>query len=167
MKVMIGLIVVVVCFVLISKLFFQKKQTQNGQINNDTANNKNVNTDDMFLEVFLDEANENFSKIDTFMNDWQTEPSNLGVLTEIRRCFHSLKGAGRMVGATVIADVAESVEHVLNSRLENGMPATAEIIEFVKTAKEHIMVLTADLENKRPPTEGYQQIIERAKDFKI
>jgi len=48
----------------------------------------------------------------------QTPSSDID-LTTLRRCFHTLKGSGRLVGATVIGELGWRFENMLN-RVING-----------------------------------------------
>ena len=52
--------------------------------------------------------------VDRWMPEWANNLSHEEALTEIRRAFHTLKGSGRMVGATDIGDFSWAVENLLN-----------------------------------------------------
>ena len=65
-------------------------------------------------EIFLEEANEVLDEIVPLYEQWQLAPDELTQLTDIRRGFHTLKGSGRMVGANTSAELAWSIEKMLN-----------------------------------------------------
>ena len=65
-------------------------------------------------EIFLEEANEVLDEIVPLYEQWQLAPDDLAQLTDIRRGFHTLKGSGRMVGANTSAELAWSIENMLN-----------------------------------------------------
>jgi chemosensory pili system protein ChpA (sensor histidine kinase/response regulator) len=62
--------------------------------------------DPEFLEVFLEEAREELATIAEQQALWRENLADRQAMTTIRRAFHTLKGSGRVVGATVIGDFA-------------------------------------------------------------
>ena len=84
-------------------------------------------------EVFVEEANEVLDDLQQLLPIWSETPEN-GDLPTIRRHFHTLKGSGRMAGATTIADMAQAVEHLLNQILEDALPVSDEIMALVMEA---------------------------------
>lgn len=78
-------------------------------------------------EIFIEEAEEVLTEISPLYEDWQHAPDNLTVLQDIRRGFHTLKGSGRMVGANYTAELAWSIENMLNRILEGSITASAPI----------------------------------------
>ncbi len=70
--------------------------------------------DDEILEIFAEEIEEVLETLNEFFPAWQSDFSNSEAMTELRRAFHTLKGSGRMVGATVLGELAWSVENMLN-----------------------------------------------------
>ena len=72
-------------------------------------------------EIFLEEANDVLSEIVPLYENWQLSPHDSNALKDIRRGFHTLKGSGRMVGANYTAELAWSVENMLNRVLDNSV----------------------------------------------
>ncbi|TXT26369.1 MAG: type IV pili sensor histidine kinase and response regulator [Gallionellaceae bacterium] len=70
------------------------------------------------LEVFLEEAREVLDNMRTNLEALQREPENREPLVSIRRSFHTLKGSGRMVGLTDLAEAAWAVERTMNKWLQ-------------------------------------------------
>lgn len=82
-------------------------------------------------EIFIEEANEVLEEIVPLYEYWQLTPDNLSQLTDIRRGFHTLKGSGRMVGANYSAELAWSIENMLNRILDNTIVASADIQQLI------------------------------------
>ena len=82
-------------------------------------------------EIFIEEANEVLEEIVPLYEHWQLTPDNLSQLTDIRRGFHTLKGSGRMVGANYSAELAWSIENMLNRILDNTIVASADIQQLI------------------------------------
>ncbi|MTI62796.1 Hpt domain-containing protein [Methylophaga sp.] len=79
------------------------------------------NVDPEIAEVFIEEAEEVLSELNALMPKWLSN-DDPDVLGDIRRHFHTLKGSGRMAGATVIGELAWAVEQVLNHVMDGTRP---------------------------------------------
>ena len=90
--------------------------------------------DDEILEIFVDEAEEVLETILEFLPIWKSEPTNEEALTEIRRAFHTLKGSGRMVGATVVGELAWSIENLLSRVIEKTVTAKPAVMDVITEA---------------------------------
>ncbi len=90
--------------------------------------------DDEILEIFVDEAEEVLETIFEFLPIWKSEPTNEEALTEIRRAFHTLKGSGRMVGATVVGELAWSIENLLSRVIEKTVTANPAVMDVITEA---------------------------------
>ncbi|HAR75731.1 MAG TPA: hypothetical protein DCR60_05845, partial [Psychrobacter sp.] len=82
-------------------------------------------------EIFIEEANEVLDEIVPLYERWQLLPTDLTELTDIRRGFHTLKGSGRMVGAHYSAELAWSIENMLNRILDKSIIASADIQQLI------------------------------------
>ena len=69
-------------------------------------------------EIFVEEAREVLATLDEYFPQWAADPGNAAALTETRRAFHTLKGSGRMVGASDIGEFAWALESLLNRVIE-------------------------------------------------
>jgi chemosensory pili system protein ChpA (sensor histidine kinase/response regulator) len=87
--------------------------------------------DDEILEIFVEEAEEVLENINEFFPQWRADLNDEDALAEIRRAFHTLKGSGRMVGATVVAELAWSIEDLLNRVLENSVVAGDAVMAII------------------------------------
>jgi len=91
-------------------------------------------TDPEFVEVFLEEAQGELATIQEQLDLWRANPSDRQVQITIRRAFHTLKGSGRMVGATVIGDFAWEFESLLNRVLDGSLSPAPAITDAVAAA---------------------------------
>jgi chemosensory pili system protein ChpA (sensor histidine kinase/response regulator) len=88
-------------------------------------------------EVFIEEASEVMAELDSLLPAWQQDESG-SALTDIRRHFHTLKGSGRMAGATVIGELAWAVEQVLNHVLDGTRPMSEQVRNLTEKAYQLI-----------------------------
>lgn len=83
--------------------------------------------DDDIMEIFIEDARDVLNSIRKNFDAWRADKNDKEALLELRRGYHTLKGSGRMVGATVISELAWAVENMLN-RLRDGKIAWSEAI---------------------------------------
>lgn len=82
-------------------------------------------------EIFIEEANEVLADIIPLCANWQLSPTDLSVLADIRRGFHTLKGSGRMVGANYTAELAWAIENMLNRLLDRSITVSADMCQLI------------------------------------
>ena len=86
--------------------------------------------DDEMREIFLEEAREVLASGKDASAGLARAPDDLGLLTTLRRAFHTLKGSSRMVGLREFGDGAWACEQLYNTHLADQAPAPAALIEF-------------------------------------
>ncbi|MEE4361214.1 MAG: Hpt domain-containing protein [Pseudomonadales bacterium] len=118
--------------------------------------------DDDIIEIFLEECGEVLETIDTHLATWREDLGDRPALTEIRRAFHTLKGSGRMVGATTMGEMAWSIENMLNRVLDGTVDASASVLQLVVNARDLVPELRAAFAERREPTTSIDEIVEHA-----
>ncbi|MDB5979884.1 MAG: cheA 1 [Pseudomonas sp.] len=109
--------------------------------------------DDELLEVFLEETDEVLAALHKHLPRWFENTGNAAELTEVRRAFHTLKGSGRMVRALILAELAWSVENLLNRVVENSVKADQDLqqllAEVLSLLPETIRDFAEDVQHQR------------------
>ncbi len=82
---------------------------------------KPINIDPELLALYIEEAREEVARIGKLFPAWEQNPLETEALSGVRRAFHTLKGSGRMVGATDISEFAWAIENLLNRIIENTL----------------------------------------------
>jgi chemosensory pili system protein ChpA (sensor histidine kinase/response regulator) len=100
--------------------------------------------------VFVEEAGEVQSVLQTALPRWMRDVGDKNTLTEIRRAFHTLKGSGRMVGATDIGEFGWSIENLLNRCLDGTVPIGQPVVETVQQAVALLPALIAGFRDAQP-----------------
>ena len=85
-----------------------------------------------FLDVFAEEAREEQPAIESAFDRWRSHPADTEALARLRRAFHTLKGSGRLVGATQIGDLAWTVEDLLNRVIEGAVTPGSAVMSYVE-----------------------------------
>ncbi|HJX57294.1 MAG TPA: Hpt domain-containing protein, partial [Thiobacillus sp.] len=89
-----------------------------------------VEGDEDIIQIFIEDAREMIALINKTLPDWHADVSNRDALLDLRRAFHTLKGSGRMVGASEIAEFGWSLENMLN-RVREGKVAPSEAMFYL------------------------------------
>lgn len=98
------------------------------------------NIDSEIAEIFIEEAVEVLAELEQLLPAWLQQNDD-SQLNDIRRHFHTLKGSGRMAGASVIGELAWSVEQVLNHVLQRTRADSAQVKQLASQAYQHMPVL--------------------------
>ena len=88
--------------------------------------------DDEMREVFLEEAREVLHDAGVAIGDLVHAPSDLSLLTTVRRAFHTLKGSSRMVGLKEFGEAAWACEQIYNTQLADHRAAEPALLEFTQ-----------------------------------
>ena len=89
-------------------------------------------------EIFVGEGTEVLDSIVEHLELLRAQPHDLGLMTTVRRGFHTLKGSGRMVGLKNFADAAWAVEQCFNLWLAQERPASDELLELARRASNQM-----------------------------
>ncbi|SEJ30413.1 Hpt domain-containing protein [Frateuria terrea] len=108
--------------------------------------------DDDIREIFLEEMQEEIDNLRAAEQAWLVDPAQLAALTPIRRSFHTLKGSGRLVGASVLGEFAWKVENMLNRVLDATIQPHEGVQALVHTAIDALPQLLAALKGEGMPT---------------
>jgi chemosensory pili system protein ChpA (sensor histidine kinase/response regulator) len=120
--------------------------------------------DPELLELFIEEAKELLDSIRAHFPRWLADGS-AGELGTVRRNFHTLKGSGRMVGATLIGEFAWVIERLMNALLEQRVERSEPIMRFLERAVAVVPQLIEQLETGRAPGLNVEEMIAEATAF--
>ena len=90
--------------------------------------------DKELLEVFLEEYESVADMLNLHIPRWIQHQEDQGLMTNIRRGFHTLKGSGRMVGADELGDFSWHIEDLLNNLLDSNIEAIDDVAVIVSLA---------------------------------
>jgi len=123
---------------------------------------KPIHIDPELLTLYIEEAREEVARIAKLFPAWEQNPLETDALSGVRRAFHTLKGSGRMVGATDIAEFAWSIENLLNKIIENTLQRSPAILATVRDATAVAGELVNALEAGQGAPAKIQAIVDRA-----
>ncbi|RUL73945.1 Hpt domain-containing protein [Dyella choica] len=118
--------------------------------------------DDDIRDIFLEEMQEEINSLRQAQQGWMADPSQSSELMPIRRSFHTLKGSGRLVGATVLGEFAWRVENLLNRVLDGTVQPHAGVQALVGHAIDALPQLYSALKDGTVPTAPLTGIMQAA-----
>jgi chemosensory pili system protein ChpA (sensor histidine kinase/response regulator) len=99
------------------------------------------------LGIFIEEAREVLDTIGSAIPQAEASPSDQGVLTTLRRGFHTLKGSGRMVGLDRLGEAAWAIEQLMNHWLAEGMAATPDLLRLLAKASHELRAWVDEIDS--------------------
>ena len=119
--------------------------------------------DDEMREIFLEEAREVLADAKAASADLAKAPDDLGLLTTLRRAFHTLKGSSRMVGLKEFGDAAWACEQLYNTHLADQGAAPAALLEFTDWCLGYLSGWVDDISARRSGLHDAATVIAAAK----
>jgi chemosensory pili system protein ChpA (sensor histidine kinase/response regulator) len=121
--------------------------------------------DEEIMEIFIEDAQECIKSIEKHLPLWAADIANNDSLLELRRNYHTLKGSGRMVGVSDVAELAWSIENMLNRIRDGKIPPSPQAIEIVTRVSAIIPDMIGRLQGGPGTTEDYAALEQMANDI--
>lgn len=97
------------------------------------------------LQDFLQEATDLLSDVDNKLVDLEKTPDDRGLLNDIFRGFHTIKGGAGFLSATALVSLCHLTENLFD-RLRNGeMQMTMELMDLIMSATKGVRDMFGDL----------------------
>lgn len=105
--------------------------------------------DNELLADFVVEANEHLSDIENqFLAIEEAAPNvDVGLVNEVFRAIHSIKGAAGFLGLRTVNDLAHNLENVLNMMRNEELTPTSAIVDDMLKGADALKQLIEDVEN--------------------
>jgi chemosensory pili system protein ChpA (sensor histidine kinase/response regulator) len=124
-----------------------------------------VEIDDEILEIFVEEVEEELQKIGDLLPKWSSNPGDEESLKDLRRSFHTLKGSGRLVGASEVGEFAWAFENILNRVIDGTLTANATIHDMLEQAHQVIYELMESFKGGGAPSEDAEMLRQMAEEI--
>jgi len=118
--------------------------------------------DEEIIEIFVEEIEEVQTEIVTNFNTWKNEPADTDSLETLRRCFHTMKGSGRLVGAAVIGELGWRFENMLNRIIDGTLPANHFFSLLIEQAEKMLPSLIEQFQSNQPASDEVVLLISQA-----
>lgn len=115
------------------------------------------------LQDFLVEATDLLSEVDNKLVDLERAPQDRGLLNDIFRGFHTIKGGAGFLNATELVTLCHLTENLFD-KLRNGeLEITPEIMDVILSATSSVRSMFGYLERSVQPTAADPSLIEQLK----
>lgn len=121
--------------------------------------------DEEILEIFIEEVQEVLEEINNSFAEWKADPNNTEAATVLRRAFHTLKGSGRLVGATVIGELGWKFENMLNRVLDGSLPRNELLLSLIAQVADVVPGMIERFRNTEPVDYKEVLLISQAECF--
>lgn len=118
--------------------------------------------DEEIVGIFVEEAEEEFRRIAELLPRCRSNASDEESLRELRRSFHTLKGSGRLVGASKLGEFAWAFENLLNRIIDKTVPHTPAVFELVEQARVALPELLEEFRGGPVPGTDTTALVDRA-----
>jgi chemosensory pili system protein ChpA (sensor histidine kinase/response regulator) len=108
--------------------------------------------DEEILEIFAEEVDEITGQILSNFNNWKNDPEDSDSLKALRRDFHTLKGTGRLVGATVIGELGRRFEYMLTRLIDGILSRNDDIVTIIGQVEKVLPTLIEQFQKNQPPS---------------
>jgi two-component system, chemotaxis family, sensor kinase CheA len=97
------------------------------------------------LQDFLTEAGELLSDVDNKLVDLEKRPKDGGLLNDIFRGFHTIKGGAGFLNLTAMVDLCHLTENIFDLLRRNELALNANIMDAILAATAAVRVMFDDL----------------------
>ena len=118
--------------------------------------------DTEILGIFIEEALEVLEELQTNLPQWKADLDDEDALTVVRRCFHTLKGSGRLVGAQLIGEFSWKFENMLNRVIDKKIEPGDDVLNALDEAVAALPGLIDQLKGNREPVRHVYQLMANA-----
>ncbi|WP_455211206.1 Hpt domain-containing protein [Kaarinaea lacus] len=118
--------------------------------------------DEEILEIFIEEADEVLVVMKENLAAWQANTNDQDPLTILRRSYHTIKGSGRLAGATVVGEFAWAIENMLNRVIDGKIKTSPQLFAVLEQAQIGLEGLIKQLKGEAPTAADPQPIAEYA-----
>ncbi|KLO24883.1 MULTISPECIES: chemotaxis protein CheA [unclassified Marinitoga] len=102
---------------------------------------------DIYLNVFIEEANENLQKLNDELLELENNPENMEKVNEIFRVMHTFKGMAGTMGFDKIAKVSHKMENILDKIRRGETKVTSDLIDLLFKTLDALNESIADISN--------------------
>ncbi|OGS81324.1 MAG: chemotaxis protein CheA [Gallionellales bacterium GWA2_59_43] len=115
------------------------------------------------LSDFLLEAGEMLSDVDSKLMDLEKRPNDAGLLNEIFRGFHTIKGGAGFLNATELVALCHLTENLFDKLRNRELTLSAELMDTIFAATAEVRRMFGALQQNLQPTSAPADMLENLK----
>lgn len=123
--------------------------------------NQNMGVDlGEFLEFYLLDSQEQIDKLAAGLLQLEKEGNNVGLINDLFRSAHSLKGASGTMGFTTIVALTHSAEDLLDRLRQGKMEVTLSMVDVLLAVTDRVKEMLGQVERRAEITVEYQDLVD-------
>src|SRR4051812_8394785 len=116
---------------------------------------------DEMLQDFLTEASELLGDVDNKLVDLEKRPGDAGLLNDIFRGFHTIKGGAGFLNLTAMVDLCHLTENIFDKLRRNELQLNASIMDAILEATGVVRTMFDELSGGGQPREASASLLAR------
>ena len=116
-----------------------------------------------FLEFYLLDSQEQIEKLGAGLLQLEKEGGNIGLINDLFRSAHSLKGASGTMGFTPIVAMTHAAEDLLDRLRQGKIDVSLEMIDILLAVTDRVKAMLAQVEQRLEITLGYEDLVSSMK----
>ncbi|ORU90008.1 MAG: hypothetical protein A6F71_03330 [Cycloclasticus sp. symbiont of Poecilosclerida sp. M] len=122
--------------------------------------------DEEILGIFIEEARGICVEADLYLARWKGALDNQEALRDFRRCFHTLKGSGRLAKVEFLSETAWAIEDMLNRVIDATILPNSALMQLTSHVTTCLPEWVESISSKRPSLTDMSDIIGAAEKIK-
>jgi chemosensory pili system protein ChpA (sensor histidine kinase/response regulator) len=118
--------------------------------------------DEEIVEIFIEEALEVLGDLHEYTPQWKANNEDKEALAVVRRCFHTLKGSGRLLGAEMIGEFSWKFENMINRYIDKKITVSESFFHVLDEALAVLPQLIEQLKGNREPIDNIAHLMSSA-----
>ena len=112
-----------------------------------------------FLEFYLLDSQEQIDRLGAGLLQLEKEGGNIGLINDLFRSAHSLKGASGTMGFTPIVAMTHAAEDLLDNLRQGKMDVSLEMIDVLLAVTDRVKAMLAQVELRQEITVGFEDLV--------
>lgn len=114
---------------------------------------------DQYLGVFIEESKEHLQALNQNLLELEKQPEDIGVVNEIFRSAHTLKGMSATMGYQDLANLTHQMENVLDAIRNHQIKINANLLDIVFDAVDSLEEMVLDIESGGAGTKEVSELV--------
>ena len=112
-----------------------------------------------FLDFYLLDSQEQIDRLGAGLLQLEKEGENIGLINDLFRSAHSLKGASGTMGFTPIVAMTHAAEDLLDRLRQGKMDVSLEMIDILLAVTDRVKAMLAQVEQRQEITIGFEDLV--------
>jgi two-component system chemotaxis sensor kinase CheA len=128
----------------------------------DDDNNMGVDLGE-FLEFYLLDSSEQIERLGAGLLQLEKEGGNIGLINDLFRSAHSLKGASGTMGFTPIVALTHAAEDLLDRLRQGKIDVSLEMIDILLAVTDRVKAMLSQVEQRQEISVGFEDLVSSLK----